>query len=144
MSLQIYPATENITNFQLMSALYLSGIAKGFDLLPSVFAVLIALSNHYNRKTRVVISGIEVLSDRLNMSKPTIINAIKILVEKGLIIKSKSRSHSVYTFTPILFEYLKTESLKTRKITVPSKKQVKVLKAFISTDREINLKIFDK
>ncbi len=143
MSLQLCTAIESVTNFDLMSALYRSEIATGLKLLSSAFSVLVALSNHYNNQTGVVFPSINLLCRRLNMSKPTVINAIKTLVEKRLIIKSKSKGHSVYSFTNVLFEYLKAETQKTRNITAPKTNKANStngVKNFTSKSKEFSNK----
>lgn len=115
--------TEMVTNFDLMSAVYRSGIAKKFKLNPSSFAVLIGLCNHYNNKKGVVFPSIEYLMEHLNLSKPTVIKAINDLIDKRLILKTKQGCHNVYAFTNVLFDTLHIEMGKTCQATAPKGKE---------------------
>lgn len=95
-----------VSGFELTKLVYEKNVAKSFNLKMSSFAVLIALTNHYNPAKRLVFPSIMLLCERLNCAKSTIILAIDDLIAKGLILKIKKGKRNAYSFTSALFEYL--------------------------------------
>lgn len=128
---------DNYTNFDLMSAIGTSELASGFDLKTTTFAVLFNLCNCYNYKSGVVFPSIETLARRTNASEKTVSSAIKELVEKRLIIKTKKGKHNVYCFTNVFWEFIKIQADKTNKITRP-KNQKNTSKSFHHTGKNYN------
>jgi predicted transcriptional regulator len=110
---------QAFTNFDLMSAVKRTRIAKAFDLKTTTFAVLFCLCDHYNYKNGVVYPSIETIAVDINASAKTASRGIQELISKGLIIKTKSGLHNIYCFTNIFWDFIKTSAEKTNKITKP-------------------------
>jgi len=108
---------NSFTNYDLFVSIYDSEIAKAFDLKPSSLLVLNGLSRYYNYKNGVVFPGIETLATHLHLSEKTVRTCILELVKKGLILKTKKRSHNVYCFTNLFWNYIKAPAEKSNKIT---------------------------
>jgi len=107
---------EEVTGFKLTQLVIRKKMARSFDLKPSTILVLMGLVDCYNQKNGIVFPSIAYLQDCLNIkSESTVILAIKELVSKRLIIKSKAKakksnySHSVYSFTNIFFDFIFSE-----------------------------------
>jgi predicted transcriptional regulator len=105
-----------VSGFKLTQLIIRKQLAKKFDLKQSTTLVLMGLVDCYNEKNGIVFPSIAYLQEHLNIkSESTVILAIKELVSKQLIIKSKAKakkakySHSIYSFTNIFFEFLFAE-----------------------------------
>lgn len=100
----------------------MDGIANKFDLNPATLLVLIGLANHFNPDKNIVFPSQEYLSIHLNISERSVVRAIKELIAKNLIIKSKKGSNNIYAFTSIFFDSLKMSPAKCQKDTRTSAK----------------------
>lgn len=114
---------ENYTNFDLMSAIKKTRIAKAFNLKTTTFAVLDCLCDCYNYRNGVVFPSIETLAEEINASEKTASRAIQELIEKRLIIKTKKGKKNIYCFTNIFWDFIKIQADKTNKITRPKQTQ---------------------
>lgn len=101
-----------LNSFILVTRIYMDGIASKFNLNPTALLVLIGLANHFNPQKNIVFPSQEYLANNLNISERSVVRAIKILLEKKLIIKSKKGLNNIYCFTSVFFEALKLSPTK--------------------------------
>lgn len=93
-----------ITNFMIVNRVYSSGMAAKFDLNPTSLLVLIGLANHFNPEKNIVFPSQEYLAKNLNISERSVVRAVKELLAKNLIFKTKNKLNNIYSFTKIFFE----------------------------------------
>lgn len=108
---------RKVTNFSLVNAVYVRGIGKMFDLNATALLVLIGLINHFNPDKAIVFPSQEYLAEHLNVSERSVIRAIKDLLLKNLIIKSKKGASNVYCFTNVFFESVKMSGDRCQNVT---------------------------
>ena len=105
MNTRLYSFKNNaVTNFSLIQAIYQKEIGRTFSLNPTSLLVLIGLTTHYNPLKSIVFPSQAYLANHLNISERSVIRAIKELILKNLIFKSKNGHSNVYCFTNIFFE----------------------------------------
>ena len=102
-----------VSAFKLNQLVIRKRVAKVYNLKPSSVLVLMGLVDCYNEKNGIVFPSIRYLQECMNISSDsTVLLAIKELVAKRLIIKSKGRvkksqyQHNIYAFTRVFFEFL--------------------------------------
>ena len=103
---------QALTGFELTQLVIRKQVIGRLKLKPSTGLVLMGLVDCYNQENNIVFPSINYLQNTYGLSESTVILAIKELVNKRLILKSKAKakkakySHSVYSFTNILFDLL--------------------------------------
>lgn len=95
-----------ISNTKLMSLIYSSGIGEEFKLSNSTLIVLFALCYHYNGNRNDSFPSQQFISDKTGLSLSSIKRSIKELLEKGLILKCRSKYGNIYKFTQKFFDQL--------------------------------------
>ena len=96
-----FKPTKAFTQFEFTTEL-LQNLNK-FKLSPTAKLVLLELSSHYNN-SNIVFPSMSYISEVLGVSLSSVKQAIKDLINEGLIIKTKrgkvSGNHNLYAFTP--------------------------------------------
>lgn len=106
-----------VNSFTLCDAIYSRSIAKKFDLNATTTLVLIGLTTHYNPNKTTVFPSQKYLAEHLNLSERSVIRALKDLVDKKMILKTRNRNHNVYCFTNLFFEVTTGEESTCQNVT---------------------------
>ncbi len=93
-------------NLQIMGLVYGSGIIERYNLTASTSLVLMALCFHYNVKRNDSFPSQELIASKTNLSKSSLVRAIKQLLQAGLILKTKNKYGNLYKFTQKFFDEL--------------------------------------
>lgn len=93
-----------ISNTKLMSVIYSSGVGEQFKLSNSALIVLFALCYHFNGTRNDSFPSQQFIATKTGLSLSSIKRSIKELLEKGLILKCRSKYGNIYKFTNKFFE----------------------------------------
>jgi DNA-binding MarR family transcriptional regulator len=94
------------SQFEVLKAVYWSGILRENEISPSTKLVLMALVNHYNPDNKDVFPSQEFISKQLGISEKSVQRAIKELKEKSLILYVNTQSGNHYYFSNVFFEQI--------------------------------------
>lgn len=116
------PDLTNLTQFEIVRAIYDSGVLAKNELSPATKLVLIAIAHHFNPKKEDMFPSQKFIAKQLGISERSAERAVSELKKTGLISYETKRVNR-YKFTAKFFEDVKLSD-KTRQIVADHTRQI--------------------
>ena len=109
-----------MSNTILMAAVYKSALGLKFELSSSALIVLMSLCYHYNIQRMDMFPKQQYILSKTGLSISSIKRGIKELVDKNLLVKTRTQSGNTYRFTQLFFESINLTPSKSQPNTLNS------------------------